>query len=78
MSYYNFEKINKNELCLAVCEQEIDRRHISFDDVERITGLKDNSRWGSDASRHKRNSILVQFKRLVMFDPSILNQFYLK
>ena len=77
MSYYNFEKITKTELCLAEVEREIERRHISFDDIERITGLYDTSRWGSDASRRKRRAALARFKTMAGLNPSLLDQFYL-
>lgn len=78
MSYYNFEKITKIELCLAEVEREIERRHISFDDIERITGVHDASRWGSNASLRKRRAALARFKTMVGLKPSLLNQFYLK
>lgn len=73
----NFHKLS-DTVCLAVAEQEIERRKISFDDLERETGRKDNSRWGSDASRRNRNSILADFKRLVMQDVTILAKYDLK
>lgn len=76
--YYTFETIKKAELCLAEVEREIERRHISFDDIERVAGIYDTSKWGSDASRRKRRSALARFKTMVGLDPSLLNQFYLK
>ena len=69
---------NKFEVCLAVAEDMISRRNISFDDLERETGQKDTSKWGSDASRKKRLSIQADFKRKVMADSSILNWYTLK
>lgn len=68
----------KNEVCLAVAEDAIAKRKISFDDLERETGRRDTSRWGSDASRRKRGSILAQFKRMVMEDITILNKYELR
>lgn len=67
-----------NEVCLAVAEDAIAKRKISFDDLERETGRTDTSRWGSDASRRKRNSILADFKRRVMADITILDKYELK
>lgn len=78
MSYYTFERVNASELCLARAEEEISRRAISFDDVERVSGIHDTSRWGSDASRRKRSRALAEFKRRVMTSPSLLDEFHLK
>ena len=65
----------KKEVCLAVAEQEISRRKLSFDDLERITGLTDTHKHGSDSSRRKRNSIVTKFKRQVMQDVTILDKY---
>lgn len=73
----NFPKL-ADQVCLAVAEEEIAKRKISFDDLERETGRCDTSRWGSDASRRKRNSILAEFKRMVMNDVTILNKYELR
>lgn len=73
----NFPKL-ADQVCLAVAEAEIARRRISFDDLERETGRRDTSRWGSDASRRKRASILADFKRRVMADVTILAKYELK
>ena len=73
----NFPKL-ANQVSLAVAEQEIERRKISFDDLERETGMRDTSKWGSDASRHKRNSVLAHFKRMVMNDVTILAKYELR
>lgn len=69
--------ITDKEYCLAKAEQEIAKRKISFDDVERVTGMIDTHKHGSDASRRKRASAVAQFKRLVMSNPSILNDYQL-
>ena len=73
----NFPEL-ANQVCLAVAEQEIAKRKISFDDIEHETSRTDTSKWGSDASRRKRNSILADFKRLVMQDVTILAKYDLK
>lgn len=65
------------EVCMAVAEQLISRRKLSLDDLERETGMRDTHKWGSDASRRKRASILAQFKRLVMHDATILDKYEL-
>ena len=69
---------NKKEVCLAVAEQEISKRKLCLEDLERITRLKDTHKHGSDLSRRKRNSILAEFKRQVMQDVNILNKYELK
>lgn len=66
------------EFCLAKAEEEIAKRKISFDDVERETGRVDTNRWGSDASRRKRNSIVWQFTQMVMKDSSLLDKYELR
>ena len=68
----------KKEVCLAVAEQEISKRKLSFDDIERETGITDTHKHGSDSSRRKRNSIVAEFKRLVMQDVNILDKYELK
>lgn len=73
----NFPKL-ADQVCLAVAEQEIEKRKLSLDDLERETGMKDTSRWGSDASRRKRGAILAEFKRRVMNDVTILAKYELK
>lgn len=67
-----------DQVCLAVAEQEIERRVLSLEDLERETGMRDTHRWGSDASRRKRNAILAEFKRRVMNDVTILAKYQLK
>lgn len=66
------------EVCLAVAQEKIAERKLSFDDLERETGRKDTSKWGSDASRRKRNSIAADFRRRVMEDVTILDKYELK
>lgn len=73
----NFPKL-ADQVCLAVAEQEIERRKLSLDDLERETGMRDTHRWGSDASRRKRGAILAEFKRRVMQDVTILAKYELK
>lgn len=73
----NFPKL-ANMVCLAVAEKEIERRKLSLDDLERETGLRDTHKWGSDASRRKRDAILAEFKRRVMQDVTILAKYDLK
>lgn len=73
----NFPKL-ADQVCLAVAEQEIEKRKISLDDLERETGMKDTSKWGSDASRRKRGAIYAAFKRQVMNDVTILAKYELK
>lgn len=73
----NFPK-QADQVCLAVAEQEIERRKLSLEDLERETGMKDTSKWGSDASRRKRGAILAKFKRMVMDDVTILAKYELK
>lgn len=73
----NFPKL-ADMVCLAVAEKEISKRKLSLEDLERETGLRDTSRWGSDASRRKRNSILAEFKRRVMQDVTILAKYEIK
>ena len=73
----NFPKL-ADQVCLAVAEQEIERRKLSLEDLERETGMRDTSRWGSDASRRKRGAILAEFKRRVMNDVTILAKYELK
>ena len=73
----NFPKL-ADMVCLAVAEEEIERRKLSLDDLERETGLRDTHKWGSDASRRKRNAILAEFKRRVMQDVTILAKYDLK
>ncbi len=65
----------ENEVCLAVAEDAMANKMISFDDVERETGRQDKSKWGSDASRRNRNSIFADFKRRVMQDITILDKY---
>lgn len=67
-----------DKVCLAVAEQEIERRKLSLDDLERETGMRDTHKWGSDASRRKRGAILAEFKRRVMDDVTILAKYELK
>jgi hypothetical protein len=66
-----------NQVCYAIAEKLINERKLNFDDLERETGRRDTSKWGTDASRRKRNSILTEFKRLVMNDASILDKYEL-
>ena len=73
----NFPKL-ADMVCLAVAEEEIERRKLSLDDLERETGLRDTHKWGSDASRRKRNAILAEFKRRVMQDVTILAKYEVK
>lgn len=73
----NFPKL-ADQVCLAVAEQEIERRKLSLDDLERETGMRDTHRRGSDASRRKRGAILAEFKRRVMQDVTILAKYELK
>lgn len=73
----NFPKL-ADQVCLAVAETEIERRKLCLEDLERETGLKDTHKWGSDASRRKRNAILAEFKRRVMQDVTILAKYDLK
>lgn len=46
------------QVTMATAEQEIEKRKLSFDDLERETGRTDTSKWGSDASRRSRASLL--------------------
>jgi hypothetical protein len=73
----NFPKL-ANTVCLAVAEIEISKRKLFLEDLERETGLRDTHKWGSDASRRKRNAILAEFKRRVMQDVTILAKYDLK
>jgi len=73
----NFPKL-ADMVCLAVAEQEIAKRKLSLDDLERETDLRDTHKWGSDASRRKRNAILAEFKRRVMNDVTILSKYEVK
>lgn len=73
----NFPKL-ADQVCLAVAEEEIAKRKLHLEDLERVTGIKDTHKWGSDASRRKRGAILAEFKRRVMQDVTILAQFELK
>lgn len=73
----NFPKL-ADQVCLAVAEQEIARRKLSLEDLERETGMRDTHKWGSDASRRKRGAILAEFKRRVMADITILAKYELK
>ena len=77
ISTANFPKL-ADQVCLAVAEEEIARRKLSLDDLERETGMRDTHRWGSDASRRKRGAILAEFKRRVMNDVTILAKYQLK
>lgn len=70
----NFPK-RADQVCLAVAEQEIARRKLSLEDLERETGIRDTHKWGSDASRRKRGAILAEFKRRVMNDVTILAKY---
>ena len=70
--------MDTTEVCYAVVEEEISKRVLSLEDLERETGMVDKHKWGSDASRRKRASILAEFKRRVMQDISILNKYKLK
>lgn len=73
----NFPKL-ADTVCLAVAEQEIARRKLGLEDLERETGMRDTHKWGSDASRRKRGAILAEFKRRVMADITILAKYDLK
>ena len=73
----NFPKL-ADQVCLAVAECEIERRKLSLEDLERETGMRDTSKWGSDASRRKRGAILAEFKRRVMSDVTILAKYELR
>lgn len=77
LSTANFPK-RADQVCLAVAEQEIAKRKLSLDDLERETGLRDTHKWGSDSSRRKRGAILAEFKRRVMNDVTILAKYELK
>lgn len=77
LSTANFPKMT-DQVCLAVAEQEIAKRKLSLEDLERETGMRDTHKWGSDASRRKRNAILAEFKRRVMNDVTILAKYDLK
>lgn len=70
--------IGTNSVCLAVAENEIDKRKLALEDLERVTGIVDTHKWGSDASRRKRGAILAEFKRRVMNDVTILAKYDLK
>lgn len=67
-----------NQVCLAVAEQEIAKRKLYLDDLERETGMRDTHKWGSDASRRKRGAIVAEFKRRVMNDVTILYKYKIK
>lgn len=67
-----------DQVCLAVAEDEIAKRKLSLEDLERETGLTDTHKWGSDTSNRKRNAILAEFKRRVMQDVTILTKYDLK
>ena len=67
-----------DQVCLAVAEEEIAKRKLFLEDLERETGMRDTHKWGSDASRRKRNSIEAEFKRRVMNDVTILAKYELK
>ena len=73
----NFPKL-ADMVCLAEAEREIERRVLCLEDLERETGMRDTSRWGSDASRRKRGAILAEFKRRGMADVMILAKYPLK
>lgn len=73
----NFPK-QADKVCLAVAEEEIARRKLSLEDLERETGIVDTHKWGSNASRRKRGAILAEFKRRVMQDVTILNKYEIK
>jgi hypothetical protein len=73
----NFPKL-ADMVCLAVAEEEISKRRLNLEDLERETGLTDIHKWGSDLSRRKRNAILAEFKRRVMQDVTILAKYDLK
>jgi hypothetical protein len=77
MNTANFPKLS-DQVCLAVAEREIERRKLSLEDLERDTGMRDTSKWGSDASRRKRGAILAEFKRRVMNDVTILAKYELR
>jgi len=70
--------IGLNEVCLAVAEQKIAKRKLTLEDLERITGIVDTHKWGSNASRRKRGAIMAEFKRRVMADVTILDKYELK
>lgn len=67
-----------DQVCSAVAEEEITKRKLHLEDLERETGMRDTHKWGSDASRRKRNSIEAEFKRRVMNDVTILAKYKLK
>lgn len=73
----NFPKL-ADQVCLAIAEEEIAKRKLNLDDLERETGMRDIHKWGSDLSRRKRNSIFTEFKRKVMQDITILAKYELK
>jgi hypothetical protein len=70
--------IGTNSVCLAVAENEINKRKLALEDLERVTGMVDNHKWGSDASRRKRGAIMAEFKRRVMADVTLLYRYPLK
>ena len=67
--------MTKNETTYAGATEAIKGRRLFFEDLERETGRKDTSKWGSDASRRKRGSIQADFIRLVMTNITILNKY---
>lgn len=77
MATANFPKL-ADMVCYAVAEQKIAERKLNLEDLERETGMRDTHKWGSDASRRKRNSILAEFKRRVMQDVTILAKYEVK
>ena len=78
MGYFTFENILDKELCYSRAEEEVNKRQLSLDNLERITGVYDTHKWGSDASRKKRATIYRLFINKVMSEPQILNCYPLK
>lgn len=73
----NFPK-RGDRVTLDEARAEIQKRKLFLDDLERITGMRDTYRWGSDRSRARRAAILAKFERCVMEDVTILANFELR
>lgn len=42
------------ETCYAVAKAAMERSGLNFDDIEKINGVSESHRWGSDADRRYR------------------------
>lgn len=55
---------NHGGLCLASAKDVLQRSKIDFDDIERLTNTFKNYRWGSDADRKYRKSLINKAVKL--------------